>query len=517
MTTTFVWLELLLHELLLFSAIWFLIGALDDLLIDLIWVVRRAYRRLRYYRREKPMRACDLPPPASSGKIAVFVAAWQESEVIGAMLQQCRDAWRNEAGHIIYVGCYPNDNAGISAIIAAATDNPAVRLVLCANPGPTTKADCLNRLWQAMCADELAEGYKIKTVVLHDAEDMVHADELKIYSRLIEKNHIVQLPVIPIRVAGSRWISGHYCDEFAEAHGKSLVVREAVGAPLPLAGVGCAIERNMLGRIALAQHHKPFDIGSLTEDYELGLKIGEQGGRAILARLLDRQGELVGTRACFPDTLEASVKQKARWITGISLTGWDRLGWRSSIVENWMILRDRRAVFAAIVLTIAYICVVLTGVLVLLHLSGRISTPRTARNDKNAAVGQWIVPGVAADRARCLCMEGCMGHSRRYIRYRALSLQILSRLWRRGARWPSISAIASAVHCAGRRQRIVIFPRHVRMVERRGRPLVVWALLLVSWVIMRAVFLGSPPEPFSTVSKKPAGFELRHEPWRRGR
>ena len=74
MVVAFNWLELLLHELLLFSAIWFLIGALDDLLIDLIWVVRRAYRRLRYYRREKPMRACDLPPPASSGKIAVFVA-----------------------------------------------------------------------------------------------------------------------------------------------------------------------------------------------------------------------------------------------------------------------------------------------------------------------------------------------------------------------------------------------------------------------------------------------------------
>ena len=286
------------------------------------------------------------------------------------MLRQCRDAWRNEAGHIIYVGCYPNDNASISAIIAAASGNTSVRLVLCTDPGPTTKADCLNRLWQAMCADELAEGYKIKAVVLHDAEDMVHADELKIYGRLIEKNHIVQLPVIPIRVAGSRWISGHYCDEFAEAHGKSLVVREAAGAPLPLAGVGCAIERNMLGRIALAQHHKPFDTGSLTEDYELGLKIGQQGGRAILARLLDRQGELVGTRACFPDTLEASVKQKARWITGISLTGWDRLGWRSSMVENWMILRDRRAVFAAIVLTIAYICVVLTGVLVLLQLAG---------------------------------------------------------------------------------------------------------------------------------------------------
>ena len=31
-------------ELLLFSAVWFLVGALDDLLVDLIWIGRTAYR-----------------------------------------------------------------------------------------------------------------------------------------------------------------------------------------------------------------------------------------------------------------------------------------------------------------------------------------------------------------------------------------------------------------------------------------------------------------------------------------
>ena len=170
--------------------------------------------------------------------------------------------------------------------------------------------------------------------------------------------------------SGSRWISGHYCDEFAEAHGKSLVVREALGVPLPLAGVGCAIERNILGRIALANNGQPFDIASLTEDYELGLKIGQRGGRTILARIQDDERNLIGTRACFPDTLEASVKQKARWVLGISLTGWDRLGWRNSMWENWMILRDRKAVFAALVLTIAYISIAIFGLLAIGQIAG---------------------------------------------------------------------------------------------------------------------------------------------------
>jgi bacteriophage N4 adsorption protein B len=369
-TAILAWLELFLHELLLFTAIWFLIGAIDDFCIDIIWIVRRVYRGFRYYRHRKPMTVSDLPEPQNPGKLAIFIAAWQEAAVIGAMLGGCLRVWSDHKNHIIYVGCYPNDEGTIAAVLKAASSNPAIKLVLCKQPGPTTKADCLNRLWEAMTEDELRHGYKIKAIILHDAEDMVDADELKIYDRLIEKNHVVQLPVIPVRVAGSRWISGHYCDEFAEAHSKSMVVREAIGVPLPLAGVGCAIERNMLGRIALANGHQPFDINSLTEDYELGLKIGQQGGKTILARLLNSRGELVGTRACFPDTLEASVRQKTRWITGISLSGWDRLGWRVSWLENWMILRDRKAVFAAIVLAAAYLSILLTGLLMAMQLAG---------------------------------------------------------------------------------------------------------------------------------------------------
>jgi adsorption protein B len=110
----------------------------------------------------------------------------------------------------------------------------------------------------------------------------------------------VQLPVIPIRTASSRWISGHYCDEFAEAHGKNLVVRETLGASLPLAGVACAIERRLMGHLAQRNGGRPFDAHSLTEDYELGIRIGAAGERTIMARIWDHEGRLVGTRACFP-------------------------------------------------------------------------------------------------------------------------------------------------------------------------------------------------------------------------
>ena len=133
-----IWLEQAQHELLLFSGVWFLIGAIDDLLVDLAWLVRRIYRRLRYYRKDRPMRAGDLPAPAAPGKLAVFVAAWQESDVIENMRDRCSRAWKSAPEHFIYVGCYPNDNATIMAVNAAAARNRAIRLVLCTGPGPTT-------------------------------------------------------------------------------------------------------------------------------------------------------------------------------------------------------------------------------------------------------------------------------------------------------------------------------------------------------------------------------------------
>ena len=110
----------------------------------------------------------------------------------------------------------------------------ALRLVIGPAPGPTSKADCLNRLWERMIEDEAAEGVRFKAVVLHDAEDVVHSAELGLFDALIERFDLVQLPVLPLVDPGSRFVGGHYIDEFAEAHGKELVVRAAIGAGLPV-------------------------------------------------------------------------------------------------------------------------------------------------------------------------------------------------------------------------------------------------------------------------------------------
>ena len=341
--------ELVMRETLLFAACGFLLLGASDLAVDLIWL------GLWLKRRREALPA--FPAAERPGRLAVFVPAWDEAAVIGPMLAHAQAAFAG-ADHVLYVGCYPNDPATIAAVRAA---GPPVRLVIGPAPGPTSKADCLNRLWDRMLADEPAAGMRFKAVVLHDAEDVVHSDELALFDALVERFDLVQLPVVPLIDPGSRFISGHYIDEFAEAHGKELVVRQAIGAGLPSAGVGCAIRRDALAAVA-AERGAPFDPDSLTEDYELGLRFKAMGRRAAFVRPPKGSG-LVAVRAYFPATLDAAVAQKARWIAGIALAGWDRLGWSGGLAERWMRLRDRQPPLAALVLGAAYLALFLYAAL----------------------------------------------------------------------------------------------------------------------------------------------------------
>lgn len=355
------WVDAARGELLLFAAVGILLGGLDDLLVDLLYGVRRLWRGLTVYRRFRRMNAADLPPAGQGGMLAVLIPAWDESLVIDAMLRHTLRAWAADRIHL-FVGCYPNDPATIGAVARVALGEGAGRLTLVVTrrPGPTTKADCLNQLWSAVERWEEERGEAALAIVLHDAEDVVHPDAARLMAALVPRFALVQLPVLPLTASGSRWISGHYCDEFAEAHGKALLVREALGAALPSAGVGCAFRRAEFAAMARSRGGLPFDPGSLTEDYELGLRIGEAGGRGILVRMRDARGQLIATREYFPDTLSAAVAQKARWMVGIALAGWDRLGWHGTLGESWMRLRDRRALLAALVLLAAYTGALLT-------------------------------------------------------------------------------------------------------------------------------------------------------------
>ena len=146
------WVAVAARELALFAAIGFLIGGLDDLAIDLIWIGRALWRRAVVYTVHPRADAASLGRPMP-GRLAIFVPAWREEAVIAAMILGARATFRHRDWKL-YVGCYPNDADTLAEAHRAADGDPRVRIVVGDADGPTTKAGCLNWCWRAMLADE---------------------------------------------------------------------------------------------------------------------------------------------------------------------------------------------------------------------------------------------------------------------------------------------------------------------------------------------------------------------------
>lgn len=352
MNEPLVLLDLAGRELLLFAGAFIVAGSIGELAIDVLWLALR----LRGQGKATPF--------VSSGsrlqsRAAILIPCWNEAAVIGETLQRCSQIW-DDPGLRFYIGCYPNDPATQAVVDSVAATDPRMRRVMVAHPGPTTKGDCLNTLWAAAIDDEPAPDF----VVLHDAEDICHPDALALIEQQLAQADFVQLPVKPLISRTGRLVSGHYADEFAESHGKTMVVRDWLRTSLPAAGVGCAFRTDMLRRVAAARAGgDPFDGESLTEDYELGLLIGEFGGTARFARARDRSGDLIATRSYFPNRFAAAGRQKARWIGGIAFRGWDRMGWGGTLRDAWMRWRDRRGPLSAAVTLAAYLYLAIAAAL----------------------------------------------------------------------------------------------------------------------------------------------------------
>ncbi len=334
------------HELILVASVLFLAFGIDDLVVDAIWIGRAIRRGL--FRPQNPVSNASAQP-----YYAVILPAWQEAAVIGQTIARCLEAYR-EHRFQIFVACYPNDAETLA--IVRSVDDQRVTLALNDRYGPSTKGDNLNSAWRKALRYERSQNMSFDAVILHDAEDWTSDEELEVFSSLLGSFALMQIPVVPVAVEGSPWVSGHYCDEFAESHRRSMIVRQAIGASMPSAGVGCCIRRDLIDRLSAARSGAPFDPDCLTEDYELGLIAKVFGMPSAFIRAPSaRPPGIVATRACFPDELKAAVRQKARWITGIALSGWDRTGWGTGLAEKWMRLRDRKTIVEALALLCGYI------------------------------------------------------------------------------------------------------------------------------------------------------------------
>ncbi len=235
-----------------------------------------------------------------------------------------------------------------------------VHKVVCARPGPTSKADCLNNVLDAILQFEERAGLEFAGFILHDAEDVVSGMELRLFNYLVARKDLIQLPVYPFERKWSDFTSAHYMDEFAELHGKDILVREALAGQVPSAGVGTCFSRRAITALLADGDGIAFDVQSLTEDYDIGFRLRAKGMTEVFVRfpvLADaaaphrpgasfgkstREASVICVREYFPNTLEAAIRQKARWIIGIVYQGFKTHRWTHDGILNYFLRRDRK-------------------------------------------------------------------------------------------------------------------------------------------------------------------------------
>ncbi len=348
------------------------ISGLDDFFIDVVYWVRRIKRKLSVYRRYPRMSYRELYKPDEK-PLAIMVPAWNETGVIGNMAELAATTLDYENYHI-FVGTYPNDPDTQRDVDEVCARFPNVHKVVCARPGPTSKADCLNNVLDAITQFERSANFAFAGFILHDAEDVISPMELRLFNYLVERKDLIQIPVYPFEREWTHFTSMTYIDEFSELHGKDVPVREALAGQVPSAGVGTCFSRRAVTALLADGDGIAFDVQSLTEDYDIGFRLKEKGMTEIFVRfpVVDeakereqrkflqhaRTSNMICVREYFPDTFSTAVRQKSRWIIGIVFQGFKTHKWTSSLTLNYFLWRDRKGAISNFVSFLAMLVMI---------------------------------------------------------------------------------------------------------------------------------------------------------------
>ncbi|MDI3273565.1 glycosyl transferase family protein [Pseudomonas sp. MDT1-16] len=365
-------------------AVLILISSLDDLFIDLWYWSRRLFRKFTVDRKYRPLTAEQLMA-RDEQPLAIMVPAWLEYDVIAPMIENMVSTLDYQ-NYVVFVGTYINDQRTIDEVERMRRRYKQLHRVEVPHAGPTCKADCLNWVIQAIFLHEKTHGMTFAGVVLHDSEDVLHPMELRLFNYLLPRKDMIQLPVVSLERNWYEWVAGTYMDEFAEWHGKDLVVRESMTDTVPSAGVGTCFSHRALRVLAGETQNQPFNTDSLTEDYDVGARLAKVGMNAIFVRFPVQFRVLrkswfrkpyestlkmpLCVREFFPDTFRTAFRQKARWTLGIGLQGWEQMGWNGSLANRYLLFRDRKGVVTAFVSIIAYVILVQLLGLIILRQSG---------------------------------------------------------------------------------------------------------------------------------------------------
>ncbi len=295
---------------------------------DFIWDIVTLFRRRTYKKELADLKKLDDVPPKL---LAVAIAAWHEENVLGDVIDNMLESVHYPRSmYHVFLGVYPNDDATIACAKQLEEKYENVHMVINELPGPTSKAQNINYVITQIKAFEQKNQWHFESLTVHDSEDVVHPYEFKVTNYLLDTYPAIQFPVFPLMEMPrfgnffKNLVTNTYADEFAENHFSTMVSRYSSGAFVPSAGTGFALSREVLDSFG-DEDVLPRD--SLTEDYRLALTLYQRGIQMYYALLqvprINADNKLVeeyiATRSRFPYTFKTAVKQKTRWILGITM------------------------------------------------------------------------------------------------------------------------------------------------------------------------------------------------------
>ena len=403
-------------------AAWILLSGLDDLFISVVFLLSG--------RKRFAWPAASELVETPERRIAILVPLWREDRVIEPMLERnlATIRYRN---YDIFAGVYPNDKPTKAAVNRVVRRNARVHLAVCSRNGPTSKGDCLNRAYRLMNEFEADHGCRFEIVMMHDAEDLVHPESLRLVNYFSREYQMVQVPVLPLSMEWGEFTHGNYCDEFAESQSKDIPVRQRLGGFLPSSGVGTGFDRDALDRLGRQRGGLVFNPESLTEDYETGFCLHAMGCRQVFLPIRMQAAGPVATREYFPNRFRTAVRQRSRWVAGIALQGWERHGWLGPWRQRYWLWRDRKGLAGNLLSPAAN----------LFFVYGCASYALAVWSGQPWGLGSHIPPGIAAIYSATLSISAAQ---------MAMKMRWSARVygWRFAAGVPLRMPWANLVNCA---------------------------------------------------------------------